>query len=163
MAIFALRLGPEPLAALEASVVRFLANPEATRIRHALAARRGLYRELPFLYRVPRGIKDKKGTVEDLGFVRGQVDLLYQDESGEWTLIDYKTGVQKPAEHFRQAQLYAFCLGRLLGAPVDRARMYYTETGEFVDVPLKLLSDPAFEKDLTTTFERLCAQVLGKV
>lgn len=143
---FASRLGPATAEILEA-VKRFLADPEAELIRRAIAAR-AVYRELPFL----RRIADASG---DLGFISGQIDLLYRHAPRQWTIVDYKTGAERPNEHRRQILVYASCAARLLGEPVTRARLYYAKSGAFRDAALSALDSPAFDSELAASFAGL--------
>lgn len=117
----------ETAAAVVRAAEVFLESAAGAEIRAAATAghARGVYRELPFLFRITEG-------ETDLGFLIGQADLLYRSNEG-WTVVDYKTGAARADEHAFQVRAYAHCLQALLGEPVRRSILYYTETGESVD------------------------------
>jgi ATP-dependent exoDNAse (exonuclease V) beta subunit len=88
-------------------------------------------------------------AVEDV-VVRGQVDLWFED-SGELTIVDYKTdGVSGPDAHQRardyelQVRLYAMAIERVTGRPPDRAWLHFLRPDKAVPVDLtpSLLESP---------------------
>jgi ATP-dependent helicase/nuclease subunit A len=70
------------------------------------------------------------GTDAPVGFVSGAIDLLYQDETGEWVVADYKTDAVTPEAIATKAAHYA-----AQGAAYTRA----------VQLALSLPSPPRFE------------------
>ena len=104
--------------------------------RHDLAASlrsaRQVRRELDFVLDCPPAT------------IRGQIDLIYQDASGAWHIVDYKSdrvGPDEPlAEHAGryelQLLLYAHAAGRHLGARVADAALYFLRPAATCGVPV---------------------------
>lgn len=143
------------LEELRRQLERFLSSPEGLSIREAVKRDRPVYRELPFLYRI-----SDKGT--DLGFLVGQVDLLYENERCEWVLLDYKTGTARRDEDVYQLQLYGFCLQDLLGSRIHRAVLYYSGSGEFLEASLKDLGGAHFYAEVVDLYAAGRQQALGR-
>jgi len=69
--------------------------------------------------------------------LRGQIDLLYQDNGGAWHIVDYKSDRleddEDVAEHARRYELqmltYAVAAGRHLGCDPADAQLYFLRTG----------------------------------
>ncbi len=85
----------------------------------AIAAAKVVHRELEFLLAWPPG-----ESIGDGRYFQGFFDCLYQDASGGWHLVDYKTNDVTAAEIPRvapqyemQMLLYALALERALGQP----------------------------------------------
>lgn len=76
-----------------------------------LARKSEIYRELPFIYKLPRGQ------------VRGQIDLVIKTPDGDWIIVDYKTGrvssekelEAKARPYELQILLYALALKDIAG------------------------------------------------
>lgn len=74
--------------------------------------------------------------------VSGVIDALWLREDGKATVVDFKTRpcrteqeVKAVAEQYSmQVVMYAAVVERLLGWEVDRAGVYLTEAGRFVEV-----------------------------
>ncbi len=104
---------PTTLEMATTLVERFLASERA----HALAAARCVQRELEFLlpWQLP-------GEAPAGRYLHGYIDCLYQDQQGEWHLVDYKSnrvtadGVLAAAQTYEmQMYVYALACERALG------------------------------------------------
>ncbi len=87
-----------------------------------LARKSEIYRELPFIYKLPHGQ------------VRGQIDLVMKTPGGEWLIVDYKTGRvasekefgDKAKLHEPQILIYALALHDIVGPAPARGILYFT-------------------------------------
>jgi ATP-dependent helicase/nuclease subunit A len=130
-----------PGAAL-AMIGRALRSPLAAEIRAAGAA---LRREVPFC--VPLALPGGGRTV-----LHGIVDLAFQDETGAWHIVDWKTNAIHDDARLRtlvqqytpQVQLYAAALGAVSGA-VASGRLVFLEPGHVQEVDV---SAPVLERAL---------------
>src|ERR1017187_5974344 len=68
--------------------------------------------------------------------LRGQIDLLYQDEAGAWHIVDYKSnriGPEGVAPHASQYELqmlvYAMAARGHVGTPPAEATLYFLRAG----------------------------------
>lgn len=147
------RMDASAAVGAEKQLRAFYASHLGKNLKDAAEAGRPIHRELPFLYRV-------RSTERELGFIRGQADLLFEGTDGRWTLVDYKTGVEGRPEHLNQMKLYVFCLRRLLANRPHRAELYYAKTGKSVPVDLNEIEKPAFESDLIRRYESLKTTIL---
>ena len=130
----------------------FFKNSLVEELQASARSRNPLHRELPFQYRMK--MKDR-----DLGYLKGQVDLLFANRQKEWIMVDYKTGSISP-EHEDQIRMYAFCLKRLIGGKPDRAYLYYSKEGLFKEVSLEEVLREHFEATLTQDYHSLCEIML---
>ena len=72
--------------------------------------------------------------------VQGIIDALYQDENGEWVIIDYKTDQDASRDalidkHSRQINLYRYAVEGITGCSVSRMYVASLRTGETVEIP----------------------------
>jgi len=135
------------------SVQAFLNHPATQDIKSASQKKSCFFKELPFLYRL-------RGTEKDLGFLVGQVDLLYKSKKG-WVLIDYKTGRAEHTDHGLQVLIYAFCLERLLNEKIERPCLYYSETASYVDVQRDQMKPKEIEALLKSRFVQMRDQIIN--
>ncbi len=133
---------------LLASLGAFLSEPRTREIKKAYAGENQFYRELPFRCRIGEGARC-------LGFMKGQVDLVYQNAEGSWVLIDYKTSDTVRTEHEWQMMYYAYALRRLIPEMPKEAYLYYTKLGLWHPVNLKSIELPVFETELYEDFKVL--------
>ncbi len=94
-----------------------------------------IQKEIPFVLR------------EGLYVVNGVLDVLGSDG----TIVDYKTGrpqKQKRARYEDQMRIYGHAVHQILGLPLSKAILYYIETGELHEVPLR-------PEECATAFKRL--------
>jgi len=120
-------LAARDLRTLEAAVRGFLASEPAAVLRGA-----EIFRELPFIYRLPRGK------------LTGQIDLLAKTASGNWLLLDYKTDkirneddlAKRRAHYELQLRIYALALGEIAKIRPERGALYFTAAGKTLTVPV---------------------------
>jgi ATP-dependent helicase/nuclease subunit A len=94
-------------------VEQFAASPRGRQLASASA----LHREIEFLLAWP---PDETNSGR---YIRGYIDCLYQDSTGPWRLVDYKTNNVSPADinsiaqqYEMQLYVYAMATERALGA-----------------------------------------------
>lgn len=129
------RLATERVTFLESQIVaeakelveRFVDTPRARRLSQAAK----LYPELEFLLAWPH----TTGR-DNVRYIRGFIDCLYQDADGRWHLIDYKTnhvaaeGVpQEAAVYELQLGVYALAAERALGQPPQEVVLHFLQPG----------------------------------
>ncbi|MBN2578567.1 MAG: UvrD-helicase domain-containing protein [Pirellulales bacterium] len=128
-----LRHGEADFREPEAMIARFLDSARARQI--ARAGR--VHRELEFLLAWPPGSTDPQAK-----YIQGYIDCLYQDDAGDWHLLDYKTNRVTPenltdtAEAYAmQMLLYALAVETLLKAPPREVVLHFLRTGEEYSFP----------------------------
>ena len=70
--------------------------------------------------------------------LRGQIDLLYRDEGGDWRIVDYKSDnvaggeqiAERAANYELQMLAYSLAAGEYLGQPVADASLYFLRPGK---------------------------------
>jgi ATP-dependent helicase/nuclease subunit A len=95
-----------------------------------------VYTEMPFVYRTEKRI------------LHGVIDTVFQDESGRWCIVDYKTGyidtseqhiTEAAAQHARRYHLqvgaYAAALMQQLGGAVPDVTIHYIGYNQSVSIP----------------------------
>lgn len=99
--------------------------------RRQFAAAAALHREVEFLLAWPSGLADGDGR-----YVQGYIDCLYQDASGGWHLVDYKTNdvtaadVPNVAQKYElQLYVYALAAERALGQPPVELVLHFLRPG----------------------------------
>jgi ATP-dependent helicase/nuclease subunit A len=104
-------------------VERFITSPRWREIAAATA----LHREIEFLLTWP---PDRSGS--DGRFLQGYIDCLYQDASGKWHLIDYKSNDLTAAacptaakQYEMQMFVYALAAERALGEPPTEIAIHF--------------------------------------
>ncbi len=119
---------PATLEVAAALVERFLASDRAK----ALATARCVQRELEFLlpWQLPK--EPQAGR-----YLHGYIDCLYQDQQGEWHLLDYKSnqvtadGVPAAAKSYEmQMYVYALACERALGKRPIESVLCFLRPGE---------------------------------
>jgi ATP-dependent helicase/nuclease subunit A len=113
-------------------VSRFLQSETARK----LAAAQKVHRELEFLLAWPPDASDSEK------YLRGVIDCLYQDLSGHWHVLDYKTNLvddatlQATAERYRMQMLcYALAVEKINGTPPASLQLYFMRTGKTYSFP----------------------------
>jgi ATP-dependent helicase/nuclease subunit A len=108
-------------------IERFLATPRARALAGAAAVRR----EIEFVLPWPAGPSEAEGR-----YLHGRLDCLYQDESGLWRLLDYKSNrvswedVSRAAEQYELQMLsYSLACERALGAPLAECVLVLLQPG----------------------------------
>ena len=114
-----------------------------------LAAAKRVYTELPFLYKTPRGL------------LKGQIDLVYQNAAGEWTILDYKTGqvsaagvAEKAAGYALQIGLYVLVFKELTGELPDRGVLYFSSCGAAHTRSFRAADLPGEARALAQAYEK---------
>jgi ATP-dependent helicase/nuclease subunit A len=145
---------PASLERAREQALRFLRSATGEDLRKSAAAGRPVFRETPFLYRVRAG-------GEELGFLRGQIDLLFEAPDGKWILVDYKTSAAHRPEYDDQTRWYAHGLRRLLNGRPHRAVLFYTATGETRETDLTAAGTDAFESELAAKYREAAEQKIN--
>jgi ATP-dependent exoDNAse (exonuclease V) beta subunit len=119
--------GPAAAAVAGEMLERFAGSPRWQ--QHAEAAR--LHREVEFLLPWPPGAPD--GRVR---YLQGYIDCLYQDSSGGWHLVDYKTNdvsaeqcPREAANYEMQLGVYAMAVEQALGQPPVELALCFLRPG----------------------------------
>lgn len=100
-----------------------------------------LHSEMPFAIRLFGDDQDKGSLL-----LNGVMDKVWVRPDGKATIVDFKTHKYKNAAQAKrivetytpQLQLYAHAVEQLLGWRVDRAGLYMTATGSYMEVPCDL-------------------------
>jgi len=126
-----------------------LSTFRGSQLAKALRGARRVRREVPFILR------------RDSGVLRGKIDLLYEDESGRMSIVDYKTDVDSTGivERYKaQLAAYAVAASPLLGiASSDLGvSIYLARTGELL--PLSMDADSTAWA--VSLMDELCAALL---
>ena len=105
-----------------------------------IAGAKVVHRELEFLLAWPPDGKSG-GAPDDGRYLQGFFDCVYEDASGGWHLVDYKTNDVTAAEvphvaaqYEMQMLLYAMALETALGAPPVEVALHFLRPG--VEHPL---------------------------
>jgi ATP-dependent helicase/nuclease subunit A len=116
-----------------AMIERMLTSPLAQR----LAAAHETYTELEFLLGWPPGEPTSGGV-----YLRGFIDRLWQDNGGDWHLLDFKTNQVTPASLDRVADkygmqmlVYALAVERIFGRPPKSLTLHFLRTGDEKQFP----------------------------
>jgi len=124
---FTTTVQPEVGASIATEMLtHFLASPRAKQLRSARQMRREVEFLLPW---PPKGASDGR-------YLHGFIDCLYQDESGQWRLLDYKTnhldssGVQTVAQQYEmQLFVYAQACEEALGQRPVECTIHFLRSG----------------------------------
>ncbi|MFT5207502.1 MAG: ATP-dependent helicase/nuclease subunit A [Candidatus Omnitrophota bacterium] len=144
------QLDVDGLERLTTAIQDFAKADQYQDIVKANLSKNTVYRELPFRH----WIRDEQNL--GLGFIKGQIDLFYQDiDTQEWRVIDYKTSTKPSKEHDLQVQLYAHCIQTLMPSICIKGYLYYANTGTFQEVALDSISQPKYKTQITQTFQSL--------
>jgi len=74
------------------------------------------------------------------GLIQGKIDILFEDEKGEWHILDYKTAAgdeetARKSAYDLQLEIYALATERILKLPVRSAIIYYLKNQKAVALP----------------------------
>lgn len=90
-----------------------------------IAAASVVHRELEFLLAWPPG-----GMARDGRYIQGFFDCVYQDASGGWHLVDYKTNTRADAGPYEmQMLLYGLAFEQAVGTPPVELALHFLRTG----------------------------------
>ncbi|MEM9656999.1 MAG: PD-(D/E)XK nuclease family protein, partial [Planctomycetota bacterium] len=117
-------------AAIEATemVERFLTSPRASQLRNA----RTVYRELEFILPWPVDVNTSER------YLQGFIDCLYEDQEGNWRVLDYKTNRVDDADsaaeraavpYELQLFVYAEACEQALGVRPTESVLHFLRTG----------------------------------
>ena len=86
---------------------------------------------------------------ERRGLVQGKIDVLFEDEGGEWHLLDYKTAARdetsaRKSAYDLQLEIYALAAGKILKVPVRSAIICYLKNQKVVTLPFPAEDFPVF-------------------
>ena len=101
-------------------------------------AAKAVYRELPFGRLLPAHTYYKEATDEDDQiFLQGIIDVLFEEENGNYILVDYKTDRKISAATARaryqfQIDLYCDAVETILDKPVKERYLFLLNTGKEV-------------------------------
>lgn len=148
-------IGPDLHADAVTRALDLIRRYQRSDLSQAIVSAQTVYREIPFVYQL------------DSTIIHGQIDLLYRDAHGVWTLVDYKTdyiprdtaGRYTEADlrahsrrHLTQLAIYARAVGERLGlsetADGLHVKLHYLSINTTLDLTDDELSD-AFTLDLT--------------
>ena len=102
---------------------------------------------------------------ERRGLIHGKIDLLFEDEKGEWHILDYKTAEGDEASaresaYDLQLEIYALAAQRILKLPVRSAIIYYLKNQKSVILPFPAEKAGAFFDGLEKKIRGLQQQIL---
>ena len=99
---------------------------------------KAVYRELPFGRLLPAQRYYEEATdTSDRIFLQGIIDILFEDEHGDYILLDYKTdrGISAATARRRyqfQIDLYCDAVETILHKPVKERYLFLLDTGTAV-------------------------------
>lgn len=110
----------------------------ASRLGRRMRAAKAVYRELPFGRLLPA--QNYYTEAQDAGdkiFLQGIIDVLFEEENGNYVLLDYKTDRKISADAARaryrfQIDLYGSAVETILGKPVKERYLFLLDTGQEV-------------------------------
>jgi hypothetical protein len=108
---------------------QYVDSPRARRLRQAQRT----FREIEFLLALPPG----KAQLPKRAYLQGFVDCLFQDATGLWHVIDYKTNQVSSralpdliAKYEMQMLAYGLAAEQALGEPIGGLTLHFLRTGE---------------------------------
>ncbi len=116
-------------------ILQFFQSPLGQRLLAADEDKR--YRELPFMvmldsHKVDANLPEGEKSI----LVQGIIDCLWQENDGQWVLVDYKSDrIGKGQTHLLlerysgQMELYRYAVEQILGQPVKEAYFYLVSNG----------------------------------
>jgi ATP-dependent helicase/nuclease subunit A len=131
------RFGKEAVDDARKIIQDFLKQPVFQQLRKA----RQVKREIDFALNERRGL------------IHGKIDILFEDEKGDWHILDYKTAagdeatVRKSAYDL-QLEIYTLAAGRILKLPVRSAIIYYLKNQKAVTLSFPVGKSKALFDDL---------------
>ena len=110
----------------------------SSKLGQRMHAAKAVYRELPFGRLLPALAYYKEATDEDDQiFLQGIIDVLFEEENGNYILLDYKTDRKISAAAARaryqfQVNLYCDAVETILGKPIKERYLFLLDTGKEV-------------------------------
>ena len=119
-------------------IVKFFHGPLGERFLAAPADRR--YREMPFLVALDcHALDPALPAGEKSILVQGIIDCLWQEDDGQWVLVDYKSDRIGPGQthlilerYGGQIRLYRYAVEQILGQPVKESWFYLVTSGMMI-------------------------------
>ena len=110
----------------------------SSRLGRRMRAAKAVYRELPFgrLLSAQRYYKEAQDERDQI-FLQGIIDVLFEEEDGNYVLLDYKTDRRLSGEAARtryqfQIDLYGEAVEAILGTPIKERYLFLLDTGQEV-------------------------------
>ena len=129
--------GREDITEARKLVKAFFGSPLFRQLQRAKQVRR----EVDFVLNLRRGL------------VHGKLDVLFEDEEGEWHILDYKTALgdelsARKSGYDLQIAVYALAAHKILGVPLRSGILYYLKNNKEVvtDFPSGGQAPEHFEK-----------------
>ena len=118
--------------------MKFFHGPLGERFLAAPADRR--YREMPFLVALDcHALDPALPAGEKSILVQGIIDCLWQEDDGQWVLVDYKSDRIGPGQthlilerYGGQIKLYRYAVEQILGQPVKESWFYLVTSGMMI-------------------------------
>jgi ATP-dependent helicase/nuclease subunit A len=143
------RFGKDAAGDARKIIQDFLKQPVFQKLRKA----RQVKREIDFVLNERRGL------------IHGKIDILFEDEKGDWHILDYKTAAgdedaARKSAYDLQLEIYALAAERILKLPVRSAIIYYLKNQKAVVLPFPAEKSTAFFNDLEKKICSLQQQIL---
>ena len=118
-------------------VEKFFESPIGLKLKNA----RQIFRELSFTKLLPanRFFSDKVKNSTDQILLQGIIDLLFEDESGKWILVDYKTDRDNDPDRAReryqlQLDLYSEAVESITHSKIAEKFLYMLHGGITISI-----------------------------
>ena len=104
-------------------------------------------------------------TRERRGLIQGKIDILFEDEKGEWHILDYKTAAgdeeaARKSAYDLQLEIYVLAVERILKLPVRSAIIYYLKNQKAVTVQFSAEKSGTFFDGLEKKLRSLQQKIL---
>ncbi len=122
------RLSADEKTRMREGILGFWHGPWGEAVRRA----RQCYPELPFIFKTPHGL------------LKGQIDLVFKTQQGEWVIVDYKTNRITPSQkeavalgYEMQLALYALAFKKLYGEAPKKSVLYFSALKDTYEIEYK--------------------------
>ncbi|MFA7254515.1 MAG: UvrD-helicase domain-containing protein [Candidatus Omnitrophota bacterium] len=121
------RFGKEAVSDARKIIREFMGQPVFQQLKKA----KQIKREIDFVLNERRGL------------IHGKIDILFEDEKGQWHILDYKTAAgdeaaARKSAYDLQLEIYALAADRILKLPVRSAIIYYLKNQKAVAIPIPI-------------------------
>ena len=93
--------------------------------------------------------------------MKGQIDLVFQANDGQWIILDYKTNMISPSEkavlakqYELQLALYALIFRELYGEAPAKGVLYFSTLNDAVEFPYAEKDFSGFKNVLDSNFKK---------
>jgi ATP-dependent helicase/nuclease subunit A len=143
------RFGKEAVNDARKIIQDFLKQPVFQQLRKA----RQVKREIDFVLNERRGL------------IHGKIDILFEDEKGDWHILDYKTAAgdeaaARKSAYDLQLEIYTLAAGKILKLPVRSAIIYYLKNQKAVVLPFPEEKSQSFFDNLEKKIRDLQQKIL---